>query len=174
MVDPAVLKRNTGAGKVFPGGPICNFKGVDIPTLVCHSKSGGITAEILRGVLQHYDKYIPRQPGDPMPACILDGHGSRFSIEVVDYIQNQENNIVDPNLDHAWHLYLGLPNGTTYWQVGDSSYQNGRYNNLTQKIKVLIWDRQRQNHEPIKICRTDIVDMLSKAWPDCYGDVEGN
>ena len=53
MVDPAVLKRNTGAGKVFSAGPICNFKGVDIPTLVCHSKSGGITAEILRGVLQH-------------------------------------------------------------------------------------------------------------------------
>ena len=169
-----MLKRNTGHGKVFPGGPICNFKGVDIPTLVCHSKSGGITAEILRGVLQHYDKYIPRQPGEPMPACILDGHGSRFSIEVVDYIRNQENNIVDPNADHAWHLYIGLPNGTAYWQVGDSLYQNGRNKNLTRKIKELIRDRQRLNHEPIKIRRSDIVYMLSKAWPDCYGDLEGN
>ena len=86
MVDPEVLRHNTGLGKVFPGGPICHFKGVDIPTLVCQSKSGGITSNILRGILQHFDKHIQRQDGDPMPACILDDHGSRSRIPVVDYI----------------------------------------------------------------------------------------
>ena len=30
-----ILKRNTGVGKAFPGGPICCFKGIDIPPLIC-------------------------------------------------------------------------------------------------------------------------------------------
>jgi hypothetical protein len=38
-IDDAVftaedLKRNTGKDKVFSGGPVCTYKGVDIPTLV--------------------------------------------------------------------------------------------------------------------------------------------
>jgi hypothetical protein len=40
------LKRNTGMGKVFPGGPVCTYKGINIPTLIHQSDSGGITPEI--------------------------------------------------------------------------------------------------------------------------------
>ena len=35
VLDVDVLKRNTGVGKAFPGGPICCFKGIDIPPLIC-------------------------------------------------------------------------------------------------------------------------------------------
>ena len=102
MVDPEVLRPNTEPGKDFPGGPICHFKGVDIPTLVCRSKSDGITPDILHSILQHYKNYIPRQAGDPIPACILNGHCSCFRIQVVNYIQNRdENNKVDPMVNHA-------------------------------------------------------------------------
>ena len=175
ILDSTILGQNTGVGKVFPGGPVCHFKGVDIPTLVCRSDSGGITPTILVGILRHYDKYVPRVAGDPCPACILDGHGSRLSPEVGDYMQNRDRyNNIDPTADHAWHLYLGLPNGTAYWQVGDSSYQNGRYKNLGRKIKEMMRDEQRRNFEPIKIGLTDIVPILAKAWPDCYGDIHGN
>jgi hypothetical protein len=47
IFDPQVLKLNTGKGKVFPGGPVCSYKGVDIPTLVHRLESGCITPEIL-------------------------------------------------------------------------------------------------------------------------------
>jgi hypothetical protein len=32
-----LLKMNTGPGKVFPGGPVCTFKGCSILTIVCRS-----------------------------------------------------------------------------------------------------------------------------------------
>ena len=89
---------------------------------------------------------------DPIPACILDGRGSRLSPEVGDYIRNRDGyNNIDPLSDHAWHLYLGLPNGTAYWQVGDSLQQNGRYKNVSRKIKEMIREQQRVNFKPIKI-----------------------
>jgi hypothetical protein len=83
-----VLKLNTGPGKVFPGGPVYSFQGKSIPTLVLRSASDGITPEILVEVLQHYDKHVPRKEGDPPPAAILDGHGSRLSIEFLRYVNN--------------------------------------------------------------------------------------
>ena len=175
ILDSTILEQNTGVGKVFPGGPICHFKGVDIPTLVCRSDSGGITPTILVGILYHYDKYVPRVAGDPCPACILDRHGSCLSPEVGDYIQNRDGyNNIDLLEDHAWHLYLGLRNGAAYWQVGNSLYQNGRYKNLGRKIKETIRDKQQRNFEPIKIGLTNIVLILAKAWSDCYGDIHGN
>ena len=77
--------------------------------------SDGITPNILVGILRYYDKYIPQVNGDPIPACILDGHGSQLSPEVGDYICNCDGyKNIDPLVDHAWHLYLGLPNGTAY------------------------------------------------------------
>ena len=46
ILDSTILEQNTGVEKVFPGGPICHFKGVDITSLVCRSDSGGITPTI--------------------------------------------------------------------------------------------------------------------------------
>jgi hypothetical protein len=77
--------------------------------------------------LQHFDKHIPRKADDPPPACILDCHGSCFSIPFLRYIRNQdENGDVIPSSNHGWNVFLGLPNGAAYWQVGDSSQQNGQ------------------------------------------------
>jgi hypothetical protein len=140
-IDDAVfttddLKWNTGKSKVFPGGPVCTYKGIDIPTLIHRSDSGGITPEILVDWPRHFDKHIFRIGGDPPPACILDGHGSRLSIPFLRYIRNQdENGDVIPSSNHRWNVFLGLPNGTAYWQVGDSSQQNGRFKNLNRSAK---------------------------------------
>ena len=35
VLDPDILKQNTGVEKVFPGGSFCCFKGIDISTLIC-------------------------------------------------------------------------------------------------------------------------------------------
>ena len=39
-----------------------------------------------------------------------------------------------------WHVYLGVPFGKTYWQVGDSKEQNGSFNMpKTKKELINLW-----------------------------------
>jgi hypothetical protein len=172
-----LLKLNTGPGRVFPGGPICTFLGHTIPSIVRRSSSGGITPEILVEVLQHYDKHITRKEGDPAPAAILDGHGygSRLSIEFLRYVNNLDRNgdvVVGSN--HQWNIYVGLPNATAYWHVGDSSQQNGAFKNLQRKVKDDIREKQRLFYESNKISRHHCVYILHKVFLGCYGNIEGN
>jgi len=170
-----LLQMNTGPGKVFPGGPVCSFKGCNIPTIVRRSVSGGITPEILVEVLQHYDKYVPREAGDPCPAAILDGHGSRLSIEFLRYVNNLDRlgDVVEGS-NHKWNIYLGLPNATAYWQVGDASEQNGAWKNLQRLEKEEIRANQQLNKMKLKIERHHAVYMLQRVFDRCYGNVEGN
>ena len=74
-IPAELLEQNMGKGKVFSGGPICTFNGKEIPAYVTNSESGGITPEILVGVLSHLDKHsvAERQPGDPPPCMLVDG-----------------------------------------------------------------------------------------------------
>ncbi|OEU06566.1 hypothetical protein FRACYDRAFT_254435 [Fragilariopsis cylindrus CCMP1102] len=170
-----LLELNTGPGKVFPGGPVCSFKGLTIPTIVRRSASGGITPEILIEVLQHYDKHVPRKEGDPPPAALLDGHGSRLDWEVMKYANNLDRfGDVIPGANHQWNLYLGLPNATAYWQVGDSSEQNGAWKNLQRVEKETIRANQQLHKQRLKIERHHAVYMLQRVFHLCYGNVEGN
>ena len=123
----AMLAQNMGEGKAFPGGPVCHFNGKDIPPFVTSSDSGGITPIILVEILKHLDHHgiTNRAPGDPPPCLIVDGHGSRLSIPFLRYINNldEKGNEVE-GANHRWKVIIGLPNGTAYWQVADSSYIN--------------------------------------------------
>jgi hypothetical protein len=58
------------------------------------------------------------------PFLILDGHGSRFDIKFLEYIKARPT---------KWNVNIGLPYGTSYWQVGDSSEQNGAKQDLVTK-----------------------------------------
>jgi hypothetical protein len=53
------------------------------------------------------------------PFLILGGHGSNFDQEFLEYINFKEA---------KWEVSIGLPYGTSYWQVGDSTAQNGCFN----------------------------------------------
>ena len=106
-----------GQEKVFPEGPICNFNGKGIPSFITNSESGGITQEILVGVLKHLDKFcvVDRKPGDPSPCMFVDGHGSRLSIPFLRYINNlDENGDKMDEANHRWNCFIGLPNGTAF------------------------------------------------------------
>ena len=51
--DDAMFSRDHyGPGKYFPGGPRCNFRGVDVPCFVTCSSKGIITSQILADVLK--------------------------------------------------------------------------------------------------------------------------
>jgi hypothetical protein len=56
----------------------------------------------------------------------LDGHGSRFDLEFLECINSEEI---------KWHVNIGLPYGTSYWQVGDSTEQNGCFKMALSKAK---------------------------------------
>ena len=176
-IDPQLLAVNMGPGKVFPGGPVCEYKGKRIPAFVTSSESGGISGVILVEVLKHLDKYgaTERKFGDPPPCLLVDGHGSRLSIPFLRYINNLDSSGKKvPDANHSWNCYLGLPNATAYWQVGDSSQQNGRFKSYIRREKESIRKQQRKYREPIKIERFHVVPMVTSVWNDCFGDEDGN
>ena len=80
---------------------MCTVDGVNLPTYCCASENGSITAELLVGMLAHMDKtgIFARDTGPP-PFLILDGHGSRFDLLFLEYINNPE---------HNWNVCIGVP-----------------------------------------------------------------
>ena len=176
-VPLSLLEANMGPGHPFPGGPECYFNGRKIPSFVTSSESGGITNEILVEILQHLDKHgvSNRVVGEPPPCLIVDGHGSRLSVPFLRYVNNlDENGDVVEGANHRWNVYIGLPNGTAFWQVADSSYINGRFKLQMRRQKETVRATQQRNREALQIKRHHVVPMIRNCWATCFGDVNGN
>ncbi len=60
------------------------------------------------------------------PFLLLDGHGSRFELDFLSYSHAE---------DTVWDVCIGLPYGTSFWQVGDSMEQNGCFTMALTKTK---------------------------------------
>ena len=103
------IRGNSGPGKCFPGGPICRFRGKNIPSLIASSPKGSITSEILKLAFRRLDDLgvYERVPGVRMPFALFDAHDSRLQVPFLRYINT------DP---HRWKVCIGLPNGTGKWQ----------------------------------------------------------
>ena len=115
------LKSNTGGeGKQYQQGPVCEIKGKKLPTMCCCSESGSITADLLVAMLKVINKseVFDRTNGILAPYLLLDGHGSHFDLTFLEYINNPDN---------PWSVFIGMPHGTSYWQVGDPRQQNGSF-----------------------------------------------
>jgi hypothetical protein len=111
--DDDNLEENVGQGKRYPMGPTCEYNGVTVPLFCCCSENESITAELLVGMLATIDGHdvFNRSDGVP-PFLLLDGHGSRFDLTFLEYINNPAT---------KWNVCIGVPCGTSYWQVGDST-----------------------------------------------------
>ena len=150
--------KNTGAGKYFPGPPVCEFRGKTIPALVRWNESATITSEILVEMLATLDvlNVIPRDDTNIKPFLLIDGHKSRLELPFLEYINTPK--------DH-WVVCLGVPYGTALWQVGDSKEQNGSFNIALTKAKQDLLDfkltkmTQDQYLKP-----TDLMPLINKAW----------
>jgi hypothetical protein len=175
MVNPVLDEKgevilsevNFGEGKYFPSGPTCCFRGKTIPYLPLSSPSGGITGELLVEILTWLDKneVFERVPGGPEPFLLLDGHESRLSAVFIDYI-------TDP--DHIWHVNLGIPHATSYWQVGDSPQQNGHFKQLLGKAKKDLVTFKIRHNMPVAINSEDIIPLLNKAWVSSFANKASN
>ena len=99
-----------------------------------NTDSGLISSELLVSFLKKMDelKLLPRMDG-LKPFLLLDGHGSRLELPFLQYMNSP---------DHEWVVCIGVPYGTSYWQVGDSSEQNGSYKMALTKCKKRVSDEK--------------------------------
>ena len=118
-----------GHNKYFLHGPTCFYNGNNIPCYVTCSEHGSIMNEILADIMNHLDSKIQFDRTDAKLFMLLDGHGSRFGLPFLEYINNNQ---------HTWAVCIGVPYGTNLWQVGDSSQQNGAFKIQLKKLKEAI------------------------------------
>jgi hypothetical protein len=86
------IEKNMGEGKALPLGSECMFNGKNIPCFGCCSDSGTITGILLRDMLEAvYKLDVFDRSNGLNPFLLLDGHGSRFELEFVEYIHDEKN-----------------------------------------------------------------------------------
>ena len=111
------------------------FKGKVVLCFTRWSESGGMSSTILKEFFETIDhfKLVPRTPGIFLFA-MLDGHGSRLELPFLKYSNDKIT---------EWCVCLGVPYGSTYWQVGDSKEQNGSFNMAMIDTKRKLLDLKR-------------------------------
>ena len=142
------------------------IRGKEVPCFCRWSEKGGITSEILRDILQTLDKLdlFPRVNG-VRPFLLLDGHGSRFELPFLAYINDPE---------HEWIVVIGVPYGTALWQVGDAPEQNGTFNMESVKAKRNIVDTMGSMMITPTIHPHDIMTIINAAWDNSFARVDTN
>lgn len=167
--DADFILKNTGPGKRFPGGPTCHFRGKDIPCLVRMSESGGINEHILVDIfktLDHYEVFHDARKQGKTPLVMLDGHDSRFRLPFVQYINNENT---------KYCVTIGVPYGTSYWQVGDSVEQNGCFKMATYRAKdQILAHREKNPMGVLGILPSDIIIIVNEAWERSFARVRTN
>ena len=160
------LKSSQGKGNVLTCGPECVFRGKNVPCLVQWSKSGGVNATILTNCLRHMDELNLFQRNESLkPFVLLDGHSSRFDLEFVKYIRDDE---------HRWSVCIGLPYGMHIWQVGDSPQQNGSFKFHQNAMKEKILEEKKALNLTTVFCPTDIIPIVNYAWDRSFARTESN
>jgi hypothetical protein len=101
-----------------------------------------------------------RTPDGPMPFLLLDGHHSRLEVPFLDYIFDEE---------HKWYVCIGVPYGTHYWQVADSSELNGTYKMALTRGKEIHFNAKPPGHKGWAM--TDIIPLLNYAYPFSFGNI---
>ena len=125
-----------------------------------------MTSTILKDILRTIDELevFPWVNG-LKPFLLVDGHGSRFELEFLEYINNP---------DHEWVVCIGVPYGTDLWQVGDAKEQNGSYNmSVTKNKEKMFHEREKRCMEPT-IQPYDIIPLVNAAWQDSFFKTKTN
>lgn len=119
-----------------------------------------MTGEVLKSILEYIDSLeIMERAEDTTPCIQIDGHQSRFDVTFLEYI-------VDKNMQgQEWSVLLGCPYGTSYWQVADSSKQNGSLKMATTKEKRKLIQLKKKHGLPVVINKMDIIPLLSMSYP---------
>ena len=124
--------------------------------MVRFSPKGSITSQILADALAHIDSFdlFNRYSGQ-YPFLLLDGHNSRFGIPFLEYITAPS---------HKWMVCIGVPYGTTIWQVADSKEQNGSYKIALARAKQQMLESKLSMYvKSPNLTATDIIPLVNIA-----------
>jgi hypothetical protein len=164
--EPDDIAANCGNGKQYPFGPTCYLKGKEVPCYCTCTESGSINGTILTDMLHTLDELnVFNRESGLNPFLILDGHGSRFELEFLEYINDPE---------HKWHVNIGLPYGTSYWQVADSLEQNRSFKMALSEAKEALVKKKDDNGLPFEINKVDVVKLVKDSWARSFAKVETN
>ena len=137
--------------------------------MVRYSDKGSITDTILTDILATIDElklFQSYRENGAIPFLLVDGHQSRFSVKFLNYITD---------INHPWKVSIGVPYGTSLWQVGDTYQQNGRFKISLVQIKKQIMDLRLSTFcSELELQPTDIMPMINYGWKNSFGDVDGN
>ena len=87
--DNDIRSNSGGLDKRHPQGPVCHVNGKTVPTFCCCSENGSITSELLVDMLRVIDSFEVFDRSDGIaPFLLLDGHGSRFEMPFLKYINS--------------------------------------------------------------------------------------
>ena len=102
-----LFDKNFGLDKLYPCGPTCLIKGIQIPHMVRWSPKGSITSSILVEALAHIDSFnVMDRRNEIYLFLLLDGHNFCFEPPFLEYSTNKE---------HLWQVFIGVPYGTSLW-----------------------------------------------------------
>jgi hypothetical protein len=96
---------------------------------------------------------------------LLDGHGSRFDIDFLDYIAKKET---------EWCVLIGVPYGTHLWQVADSSEQNWRFKVDLKKAKESVIMEKGKIHLPMHVEKEAIVGLVHHDFLASFANIDNN
>ena len=131
-----------------------------MPCLTRWSPKGSITSDILIDILATLDRFkVFDRSNGKLPFLLLDGHGSRFALNFLAYVTNKE---------HEWCVCIGVPYGTSLWQVGDSSEQNGAYKMALSRKKELLVELKEQKMMKPTIESYKIIILINYAWDHSF------
>jgi hypothetical protein len=99
------------------------------------------------------------------PFLLLDGHGSRFDLKFLQYINAVRT---------KWNVCIRVPYGTSYWQVGDSTEQNGCFKMALTKHKRNLLARKEEERLEFAIEKNDVVYLVHQTWNDSFARVDSN
>jgi hypothetical protein len=144
------------------GGPICTYKGKEIPCFVGCSPNSSITSQMLADMLAVIDSsgVFNRDDGST-PFLLLDGHHSRFGLPFLKYIHEDKN---------KWTCCIGVPYGTHLWQVADSSPMNGCFKSQLTKAKRDLLSFNTKSTS--RFVQSDVIPLVRKAWYASFAKTE--
>jgi hypothetical protein len=153
-----------GVDKRFPMGSVCTFNGIEVPTLCCCSENGSITAHLRVQMLKTLNELnvFDRSDGIP-PFLLLDGHNTCFDLEFLENVHSVKTN---------WRVSIGVPYCTSYWQVGNSTKQNGCFKIALTKHKRNLLHAKAFVEQDFTLNKEDVIPVVHNAWNDSFACVK--
>jgi len=69
---------------------------------------------------------------------------------------------------------IGVPYGTSFWQVGDSAKQNGSFKMVMVQAKVKLLQKKADCHLDFVVEKNHIVLLVQHAWKESFAIKETN